>query len=199
MEIRSKKGASCRRLHQSRKKKQRLVVPSHRMRLYFCKPILQRFYKDTNRARNPRFLWPLFGQKTGFRAHMNEIKSGIPCSGYKRTNPKTKATPRRVIACVCIFVNPSCKDFTKMQTHQSETKATHRRVIACVCIFVNPSCKYFTSIQTHQSGTKATHRRVIACVCIFVNPSCQDFTKMQTHQSETKATHRHVIACVCIL
>jgi hypothetical protein len=27
-------------------------------------------------------LLPLFGQKTGFRARMNEIKSGIPCSGY---------------------------------------------------------------------------------------------------------------------
>ncbi len=33
------------------------------------------------RARNPRFLMPLFGHKTGFRARMNEIKSGIPCSG----------------------------------------------------------------------------------------------------------------------
>jgi hypothetical protein len=32
------------------------------------------------RARNPRFLMPLFGHKTGFRARMNEIKSGIPCS-----------------------------------------------------------------------------------------------------------------------
>jgi hypothetical protein len=25
-------------------------------------------------------LMPLFGQKTGFRARMNEIKSAIPCS-----------------------------------------------------------------------------------------------------------------------
>jgi hypothetical protein len=32
------------------------------------------------RARNPRFLMPHFGQKTGFRARMTEIKSGIPCS-----------------------------------------------------------------------------------------------------------------------
>ncbi len=32
------------------------------------------------RARNPRFLMPLFGQKTGFRARMNEIKPWIPCS-----------------------------------------------------------------------------------------------------------------------
>jgi hypothetical protein len=35
------------------------------------------------RARNPRFLMLLFGQKNGFRARnagMNEIKSGIPCS-----------------------------------------------------------------------------------------------------------------------
>jgi hypothetical protein len=37
---------------------------------------------DGIRARNPRFLMPHFGQKTGFRARMNEIKSGIPCSGW---------------------------------------------------------------------------------------------------------------------
>jgi hypothetical protein len=37
--------------------------------------------KRKSRTRNPRFLMPLFGQKTGFRAHMNEIKSVIPCSG----------------------------------------------------------------------------------------------------------------------
>jgi hypothetical protein len=39
----------------------------------------------TTRTRNPRFLTPHFGQKTGFRARnagMNEIKSGIPCSAY---------------------------------------------------------------------------------------------------------------------
>jgi hypothetical protein len=28
-------------------------------------------------------LMPHFGQKTGFRARMNEIKSGIPCSGLE--------------------------------------------------------------------------------------------------------------------
>jgi hypothetical protein len=33
------------------------------------------------RALNPRFWMPIFGQRTGFRARMNEIKSGIPCSG----------------------------------------------------------------------------------------------------------------------
>ncbi len=42
---------------------------------------------------------------------------------------------RRVIACVCILVNPSCKYFTN-------------------CILVNPSCKYFTKIQTHQSSRR---------------------------------------------
>ncbi len=50
--------------------------------------IFQTFYKKIasvgTRARNPRFWMPLFGQKTGFRARMNEIKSGIQCSG--RTN-----------------------------------------------------------------------------------------------------------------
>jgi hypothetical protein len=39
------------------------------------------------RARNPRFLMPLFGQKTGFRARMNEIKSGIQCSGFSCMSP----------------------------------------------------------------------------------------------------------------
>ncbi len=34
--------------------------------------------KDHSRARIHRFLMPHFGQKTGFRARMNEIKSGIP-------------------------------------------------------------------------------------------------------------------------
>jgi ferric iron reductase protein FhuF len=33
------------------------------------------------RSLNPRFLMHHFGQKTGFRARMNEIESGIPCSG----------------------------------------------------------------------------------------------------------------------
>jgi hypothetical protein len=36
------------------------------------------------RSRNPRFLMPLLGQKTGFRARMTEIKSGIPCSVTNR-------------------------------------------------------------------------------------------------------------------
>jgi hypothetical protein len=62
-----------------------------------------------SRALNPRFLMPHFGQKTGFRARMNEINSGIPCSGH-------------VIACVCILVNPSCKYFTKIQTHRADNK-----------------------------------------------------------------------------
>ncbi len=47
------------------------------------KPILQIFYQiatPQTRSLNPRFLLHLFGQKTGFRARMNEIKSGIPCS-----------------------------------------------------------------------------------------------------------------------
>jgi hypothetical protein len=41
-------------------------------------------YGDALRARNPRFWTPHFGQKTGFRARMNEKKSGIPCSGCAR-------------------------------------------------------------------------------------------------------------------
>jgi hypothetical protein len=91
---------------------------------------------------------PLFGHKTGFRARMNEIKSGIPCSvanilpRYKRTNPKKKATHRRVIACVCIFVNPSCKYFTPIQTHRADNK--QRLVMSSrACVFGNPILQIF--------------------------------------------------------
>ncbi len=40
------------------------------------------------RARNPRFLMPLFGQKTGFRARMNKMKIGdsVLCSVYCSEN-----------------------------------------------------------------------------------------------------------------
>ncbi len=56
----------------------------HRVRLYLCKPILQKFYN----------------------------------------HPEKKATHRRhVIACVCIFVSPSCKYFTPIQTHPSRKKS----------------------------------------------------------------------------
>ncbi len=45
-------------------------------------PIIRVFSpRAESRALNPRFWMPHFGQKTGFRARMNEIKSGIPCSG----------------------------------------------------------------------------------------------------------------------
>ncbi len=82
------------------------------------------------RARNPRFLMPHFGQKTGFRARMNEIKSGIPCSGlvlckiickmglqkYKRTRWHDDALLFSDW-CVCIGVNYLQDGFTKIQTH----------------------------------------------------------------------------------
>jgi hypothetical protein len=48
------------------------------------------------RARNPRFLMLLFGQKTGFRDRMNEIKSGIPCSAWTGiARPPREATLMR--------------------------------------------------------------------------------------------------------
>jgi hypothetical protein len=109
---------------------------------------------------------------------------------------------RAKIACVCIFVNPSCKYFTKIQTHPSEKKsnASSDDVIACVCIIVNPSCKYFTPIQAHPSEKKSNASLsddVIACVCMFVNPSCKYFTSIQTHPSEKKK-HRIVVRrCHC--
>jgi hypothetical protein len=38
---------------------------------------------------------PIFGQKTGFRARMNEIKSGIPCSA--RDDMTTRARNPRFL------------------------------------------------------------------------------------------------------
>ncbi len=86
----------------------------HCVRLYFCKPILQICYKDTSASIRKRATHrrvqstesPIYfvyaGTKPRFLTKKGHQKSGIPCSG-------------RVIACVCIFVNPSCKCFTKIR------------------------------------------------------------------------------------
>ncbi len=88
------------------------------MRLYRGKIFARWVYKDTNArddmtttARNPRFLMPLFGQKTGFSARMNEIKSGIPCSD------DDDALLFLLDGCVCIEVKYLQDGFTKLQTH----------------------------------------------------------------------------------
>jgi hypothetical protein len=80
---------------------------------------------------------PLFGQKTGFRARMNEIKSGIPCSGldwllngsaaerwvYNNTNARNESPVTRLCValfsdgCVCILVKYLQDGFTIIQTH----------------------------------------------------------------------------------
>ncbi len=66
----------------SKRRSERFVRPSkssfgeHKL----CEMITKDGSNMWCRARNPRFSMPLFGQKTGFRARMNEIKSGIPCS-----------------------------------------------------------------------------------------------------------------------
>jgi hypothetical protein len=95
-----------------------------------------------------------------------------------------KATHRRVMACVCMFVNPPCKYVTSIQTHPSEKKkATHLRVISCVCILVNPSCKYFTKIQSNNPKTNkasSCHRR----------SSDQKIARFRSHLSEYRlGTH----------
>ncbi len=87
-------------------------------------------------------------------------------------------------ACVCMFVNPSCKYFTPIQTHPSGKKTTHRRVIACVCMFVNPSCKpRYKRTHPTKSNVMSCHRvRLYVCkpavgysppfwtqTCIFTN------------------------------
>jgi hypothetical protein len=157
------------------------VSSTHRVRLYFCKPILQIFYLYTN-------------------ASILKTSNASSC--------------HRLIACVCIFVNLSCKYFTKIQTHQS--KKGNASSCHCVQLYIckpilqicykdtnapirktsNASscsrmrlyfCKPILQICYKDTKTpirkKATHRRVVACVCIFVNPSCNYFTPIQTHQS----------------
>ncbi len=130
---------SCKYFTNASIRKQSNASSCHGVRLYFCKPILQIYYKDANAP---------------FRQ---------------------QAAHRHFIACVCIGVNPSCKYFTPIQTHQSENKATHRHVMACVCIFINPSCKYFTPIQARRAYNK---QRIVgsSCHCVrlyFCKPILQ--------------------------
>jgi hypothetical protein len=66
-----------------------------------CALLKQQADSGATRARNPRFWMHHFGQKTGFRARnagMNEIKSGIPCSGCDAAH--AGAAPRRCLG-VC--------------------------------------------------------------------------------------------------
>jgi hypothetical protein len=74
----------------------------------------------SRRALNPRFLMRLFGQKTGFRARMNEIKSGIQCSASIN---RPRATHRMAVLSshACVFVR-DCKLLQIQKHHQSRAR-----------------------------------------------------------------------------
>ncbi len=99
-----------------------------------------------SRARNPRFYFVHAGTKPRFLTKKGHPKSGIPCSGH-------------VIACVCIFVNPSCKYFTSIQTHPSENKATHRYAM----FFCNHLAKLLQKIEASQKNLHIASHATIFC------------------------------------
>ncbi len=160
----------------------------HCVRWYFCKPILQIFYPYTNapirkqsnasscpehwipdfisfmRARNPVF-WPKWGIKNrGFRALVMSLHNDDCMRLY--------------------FVNPSCKYFTKIQTHAMTWRWRCVALFSdwCVCIIVNPSCKYFlqdTNAPIRKSNASSCH-----CVRLyFCKPILQRFYKEQSNAS----------------
>ncbi len=92
----------------------------------------------------PRFLMPHFGQKKGFRARMNEIKSGIPCSAFSDW-------------CVCIFVKQLQDGLTK--TH-ARNYMPMRCLFSdwCVCIFVK---------RLHDGLTKTHAHDAMPMRCLF--------------------------------
>jgi hypothetical protein len=91
----------------------------HRVRLYFCKSILQIFYQNTKYKNKQRLVVSL-------RAHpeIPDLKMFIRARNAVWWTKRAIGIRgfRGLIACVCIFVNQSCKYFTKIQTHQSDRK-----------------------------------------------------------------------------
>ncbi len=67
---------------------------------------------------------PLFGHKTGFRARMNEIKSGIPCSGCIPGNQHITSQH------AAIFCNHLAKLSQKIVAFQ-KTNTSHGPTIFC--------------------------------------------------------------------
>jgi hypothetical protein len=140
------------------------------------------------RALNPRFWMPIFGQKTGFRAHMNQIKSGIPCSDSIATH-----CSRRLMR--VFFVSPSAN---MLQTTKNQTRKQRIAVISCVCRG-KPILQIFYKHQTIRSQRIAVMN---SCVC-FVSPSCKYVTNYKA-SNHSIATHRsrrlmRVIFCKPIL
>jgi hypothetical protein len=104
----------------------------HRVRLYYCKPILQIFYKEPN------------------------------------ASIRKKATHRHVIACVCGIVNPSCKYFTKNQTHSSEKKTNASSCHRVRLYYCKPILQIFykntiASIRKKTNSSSCHHVRLYLC------------------------------------
>ncbi len=92
---------------------------------------------------------PLFGQKMGFRLRMNEIKSGIPCSG---------------IACCVYRLNHLAKLLQKSKASQKNQHiASHVATIFC-----NHLAKLSQNIKASQKNQHillhiASHVAIIFC------------------------------------
>ncbi len=143
-----------------------------------------------SRARNPRFWMPLLGQKTGFRARVNEIKSGILRSARKCLVHFLSDVSHNCTMCDTCFVNPCCKYVTKEQSIKPERIA----VISCVC-FSKPILQILnkrTKYPTRESN--ASHHVISSHACVFVNPSCKYVTnyKASIHSIATHRCHMRV-------
>ncbi len=135
---------------------------------------------------------PHFGQRTGFRARVNEIKSGIPRSGlyrckmfarwvYKNTNARDDTTMR------CFFFLTLmrlylCKMFARWVYQNTNAHAMKSMTRRCLWFFGWMRlylCKIFArwvykNTNARNDTTMPGRRRCIAfgfsdgCVCIFV-------------------------------
>ncbi len=85
---------------------------------------------------------PLFGQKTGFRARnagMNEIKSGIPCSGYSDA----------LLSVECFFLVKGLREVYKKNTHTHEMMAIRCDLLSVECFFFVKCLQEVTKENTH--------------------------------------------------
>jgi hypothetical protein len=119
--------------------------------------LLQR--KHQTRARNPRFLMPLFGHKTGFRARMNEIKSGIPCSA-------SDGRPARISNVCCVLLTHHCNVVTKKKRLISRSSCISH--VCCVLSTHHPC-----NVATRKTSDDRHASRVLV---VFCNP-CNVVTK----------------------
>ncbi len=87
------------------------------------------------------------------------------CHDTTRSKVSCALLHRHVIACVCIIVNPSCKYFTKIQTHCFFPKPScpeePARACKCKCFLASTHGRQREqSVSVHASETEeARHRR----------------------------------------